>query len=257
VSQVRLGSPLAALRLLTRLPVPGAAGDGPAAVAGAVPYFPLVGLLLGAILAGCDAILRRWLEPAVVSALLLLLLALLTGGFHLDGLVDSADGLLAYTDPGRRLEIMRDSHVGAFGVAACALILLLQYTALAALPAGQRPTALLLMGLTSRWSIVLLAALFPYARPTGTGKAVREGATPGRAVPATVGTAGLAGLLGGLGGIALLLWVAIVTLALGRVAVGRLGGLTGDVYGAGVVLSEAAALVAAPLALGATPWWQP
>ena len=244
-----LGSPLPALRLLTRLPLAFGPPDDAEAVAASVGYFPLVGLALGAMLALLDALLGALLDRQVVDALLLLALALATGLFHLDGLMDRADGLLAPVERERRLEIMRDSHAGAFGVAALALMLLIEYAALGALPAGRRGAALLLMGISSRWSALALAGLFPYARPAGTGKAVHDGATPLRFALGTALAGVCAGVVAGADGVAGLGWVAIVSIGFGWLVARRLGGLTGDVYGAGVVVAESASLIAAPLLL--------
>jgi cobalamin 5'-phosphate synthase/cobalamin synthase len=244
-----VGSPFPAVRLLTRIPVPLGVPDDERTVAASVPYLPLVGLAIGSLLAAMDAGLRLLLATSVVDALLLVALAAVTGAFHLDGLMDSADGLFVRADRVRRLQIMRDSRVGAFGVAALALTLLTEYAALGALPPSARWLALALMGLTSRWSIPLVAALFPYARSEGTGMAVRAGATLPALAAGTAVAAGCAVALAGVWGLAMMGWVALVAVATGGFAAQRLGGLTGDVYGAVVVLSEVAALLAAPLLL--------
>ncbi len=137
---------LAALRFLTVLPVPGAHrlddADGSAAPSTslttgwgrATAWYPVVGLVLGAILVGLDWGLR-WLFPGgVAAALLLLAWVTLTGALHLDGFIDCCDGLLAPVPRERRLEILRDVHAGAFGIVGVALLLLTKYAALVALP---------------------------------------------------------------------------------------------------------------------------
>ncbi len=257
-----IGSPVPAFRLLTRVPIHAFPPDQTVDVERSVAYFPIVGLCIGAALMGADLVLHLVWPTPVVSALVLVTLALLTGGFHLDGLMDSADGLLGQAEPRRRLEIMRDSHVGAFAVIAVVLILLVQYSALTALGSptlwvadAPRWQALLLMGLLSRWAIVLLAARFPYARPSGTGKAIHDGASPTRAIVATLIAMVIAVALAGIGGLAMLALVGLVAISLGRYATSRLGGLTGDVYGAGVVISESTVLLAAPLLLHGQMGW--
>jgi cobalamin 5'-phosphate synthase/cobalamin synthase len=244
-----IGSPLPAVRLLTRIPVPLGAPDNERTVAASVPYLPLVGLAIGALVAAIDVGLRPLLASSVVDALLLVALAAVTGAFHLDGLMDSADGLFVRADRVRRLQIMRDSRVGAFGVGVLALTLLTEYAALGALPPSSRWLALTLMGLTSRWSILLVAALFPSARSEGRGLAVRAGATLPALAAGTTLAAGCVVALAGVWGLAVMAWVALVAVATGGFAAQRLGGLTGDVYGAVVVLSEVAVLLAAPLML--------
>jgi adenosylcobinamide-GDP ribazoletransferase len=250
---MRLGSPAPAVRLLTRLPLPASVPDDAGSIAASVPYFPLVGLAIGAALALLDALLRPVLQRGVVDALLLVALAAITGGFHLDGLMDSADGLLSSAAPERRLEIMRDSHVGAFGVAALALALLVQFAALGALPAEGRAATLLLFGLASRWGIVVMAAAVPYPRPSGMGKAIRAGAGPPVLVTSSLLAALLAWAVAGTAGLVLLLLAAVGFLSLGTWSTRQIGGATGDVYGAGVVLSETLVLLAAPQVLHGAP----
>src|SRR5574341_1897730 len=122
-----------AWRLLTIIPLPLIPPDSNRPAGLAAAYYPLVGLILGLLLAGADWGLSRFLPAGLESALLLALWAGLTGLLHLDGLMDSCDGLLPPRDPARRLEIMRDSRIGAFGAVGVVLLLLLKFNALAAL----------------------------------------------------------------------------------------------------------------------------
>jgi adenosylcobinamide-GDP ribazoletransferase len=250
-----IGDPLAAVRFLTRLPLPGGAADDAPAIRDSLHYFPLVGLGIGGLLAAADVLLREVVARPVVDALLLIALAVLTGLLHLDGLADSADGLLCQATSHRRLEIMRDSSIGAFGAAALVLVLLLQYSALSAIPLQARSTALIMSGLGSRWGIVLLAACFPYARNSGTGRAIREGANPARTAAATLLAMVCAILVSGPGGLLMLALVAAQLAVFGAYASRRLGGLTGDVYGAGVIVSECVLLISAPVILEAGSTW--
>ncbi len=134
------------------------------------------------------------------AALAMMLLALLTGGLHLDGLADTADGLGSRRPAEQALEIMRRSDAGPFGVAALVLVLLVQVCALASLPRGQAAAGLVLAAVTSRVAVVLATGA-PSARPTGFGALVAgRTSAAGRAAAAAALLAAVAGgglVLGG------------------------------------------------------------
>jgi len=240
---------LVALGFLTVLPVPGTdhspAGDWGRATA----WYPAVGLVLGAILAALDWGLRWLLPEGVATALLLVAWVSATGALHLDGFVDCCDALLVPATLERRLEILRDVHVGAFGAVGVVLLLLLKYATLLALPETVRAASLLLVPTLGRWGMTGAVLLYPYARSgTGLGRMAKTGAGWEQWVVATV-TALLAVALAwwlGLG------WVAPVLLTLGAVSAffvaqwirSKLGGLTGDAYGAVCEVGEVVCLLA-------------
>lgn len=217
---------------------------GPAAPdSRASAWFGVVGAVVGAVVG-----LAWWgaaeLWPPLVAAVLAVAVdAALTGLLHLDGLADSADGLLPPVDRARRLAIMTTPDVGAFGLAVLVLTLALRIAALAALT----PDPLLVVGLwaAARAGMALTMALVPYARDTGI-------ATPfhGRPVLAA-GASTLAGLVvagvarGGVAGSATAIAAAVVFVAVVALAVRRLGGYSGDVLGAAGVLAETAGLLVA------------
>jgi adenosylcobinamide-GDP ribazoletransferase len=238
----------AAFRFLTRLPIPGPPLEGDA-LGRALAFFPLAGAALGGILAGAAWLLGRNLAPGVLAVLLVAALAWLTGGLHLDGLADVADGLGgSHGDPARALAIMRDSRIGAFGAAALALVLLVKVAAAAALLGrggpGPAAWALLCAPTLARFAAVPLVVLFPYARPQGLGRAFHDGGGWRElALAAALAAAVLAwfGLRVALPAAVSLATVAVAALSIQR----RLGGLTGDAYGAAIELAEAAFLVAA------------
>lgn len=228
-----------AIQFLTVVPVTG----GPH-LAGAVRWSPLVGLALGAALAGVDLLLGPWLGPGVRAVLLVALLAALTGALHLDGLADSADGLLAPRAPADRLAIMRDPRTGGFGVVAVTLVLLAKAAALAELEGALRTPALIVTPALARWTIVGLARLFPDAR-AGLGSVWRAGSTSAALGLATALALVPAVALAGLAGV-VLSGVAVVTAgAVGLFSAARVGGVTGDVLGATVELVEATCWVVA------------
>lgn len=244
-----MGAFLAALQFLSTLPVPAGRELREEDWGRATAWYPAVGLVLGAILAVVDWVLARVLPGGVAAAVLLLAWVALSGALHLDGFADCCDALLVPVARERRLEILRDVHAGTFGIVGVALLLLLKYTALAALVDGNRLPALLLIPTLARWGMVGAVLRYPYARPgPGLGRKAKGGAG-GRQLAVATGTALLVtSLAWGLG----LGWVAaaLLFLVLGTVLVSagwirsKLGGLTGDAYGAICELAEMVCLLA-------------
>ena len=231
------GGAARALAFLT--PLGGAAAPSPSAL----PWFPVVGaglgLALGAVWWLADGL---WAAPVAAAVVVAADLAL-TGMLHLDGLVDSADGLLPpLSGADRRLEVMADPATGAFGVGAAVAVLLLRWTALAAL--APSPVLLAALWCASRLAMAEVVRVVPYARAEGLASAFRA-AGPGRVpVPGIVLGAGLVAFGGGdavVGVVAL----AVAGTAVVALAVRRLGGFTGDVLGAAGMVGETAGLLAA------------
>jgi adenosylcobinamide-GDP ribazoletransferase len=248
-----------ALSLFTVIPAGAGAGLGEGEAAAAVLWMPAVGLLLGgigasvmlAVGAGGATGARRLLGAALAVALV----AGLTGGLHLDGLADTADGLGSRRPAPQALEIMRRSDVGPMGVAALVLVLLIQVAALAAVPrTALGAAALVLAAVTGRVAVVL-ATSYPAARPGGFGALV-AGRTTARDRALTIALCGGAVVVAGLavgGGALTARWLAAALAGLlaggllQLVAWRRLGGMTGDVFGAIVELTTATVLVACAL----------
>jgi len=236
-----------------RLPDPGEASPGD--LWASMAFYPLVGVVLGLAAWGVYAGLLYVVTPLVGAALVIVGLELATRALHLDGLMDTADGYLSGAPRERALEIMKDSRVGAMGVFAAIAVIVVKVSALASLA---RPGAALglIVGLcAARLVPALDVRFFAYARREGTGAAFAGAGTTNGPVAAAVATAAAAGLLtgalahGGLRGAFFGLDLAATTVAIAigvQALVGRrLGGLTGDVYGLGVELVEALALVGA------------
>lgn len=232
----------AALGLLTRLPIvvdSGRAMDRGAAAAWA---YPLVGVVIGVILAAVTALLLVVGIPSgIVAGLVLAASVVMTGAMHEDGLADSADGLWGGWDKARRLEIMKDSHIGVYGVCAIALSLLIRWIALVAIISmGAYWVAFITAGALSRASMVALMAVLPNARDSGLSKNVGRPAT-GTVWLALLITAAFAVICG-------YSWTILIaigaTLGCGGIARTKIGGQTGDILGATQQITEIAVLIA-------------
>lgn len=235
--------PAAALQFLSIIPVRLPASVPGAAFPNAVAWFPLIGAGLGIFVAAADALLGRVLPLTVVSGLDLALLAVITGGLHLDGLADAIDGLVGNLPRERRLEVMRDGGVGAFGAAGLTITLLVEYGALVGLESTIRFAAIVATVAVSRWAMSLMLWAFPYARTEGSGSAFRAGLRPVHVSVAAITTLFVAFVALSLIGTVLFVVSLVVVFLVGSVAMARIGGCTGDVYGAGGELTFAASLV--------------
>jgi adenosylcobinamide-GDP ribazoletransferase len=223
-----------ALTFLTKLPWPWRGPAEAAALARSLFWFPWIGALLGLGFWGAWAGLHRILPGPAAVALLLALTVWITGGLHLDGLADTADGLGGGHTPADALRIMKDSRVGAFGVISLILALLLKFSLFLSLSAQTRGTeALVLYPVVSRWGMVLLAYLSPYARPEGgLGQAMTLGVSPRTLAGASLSAGALSLLILGVPGL-ILCGAAAALIWLGSLYFQRrLGGVTGDVLGA-------------------------
>ncbi|MCS6992952.1 MAG: adenosylcobinamide-GDP ribazoletransferase [Anaerolineales bacterium] len=217
-----------AFSLLTTLPISAPHIWNPGDSGRAAGWFPLVGLVIGLLVGGVHWLGGLVFPPLVTGALALTAWVVLTGGLHLDGLADCADGLLYPGTPEKRLEIMRDPRLGAFGAIGLALALLLKFSVLASLTPSTLPAVLLAASL-ARWCI-LPAGLLPPAKPGGMGADFAAGLQKTALVGSGFIPLGMACLLGvrGLLAAALGLLAAFGVLTLAK---NRLGGITGDVFG--------------------------
>lgn len=237
---------LAAWHFLTRVPLPGRHRATVTELGPCLAYFPLVGLALGAALAGADRLLGLALPPALQSALVLVLLIGLTGALHLEGLIDACDGVFYPGTPERRLEIMSDSRRGSFAIAGGAAMILLKFAALLSIPAASRAATIMAAPALGRWAMAWAVIAHPTAKQTGMAAALKQTARRRHLATASVFALLAAGLLLGLGGLAAAAGVWLVGAAAAAYFRSRLGGLTGDTYGAINELCEVAALIMAP-----------
>ena len=236
---------LIALTFLTRLPFPAPKVEiSSEDFTRSYRYYPLVGLVIGLLLWLLANALVLYFPPLVLGALLLSAELMLTGGLHLDGFMDSMDGLLSARSPEQILEIMKDSRVGAHACMALIGLLLLKFTLLASLNPAQF-SILLVMPMLSRWVFQIGVIGFPYARSQGLGKGIHETThwipfllTGSIVLGISFYLAEFAGL------IAFGVCVITVTLLASRIS-RLLGGLTGDLYGAFIEVSEVVCLLVA------------
>ncbi|MDX5381608.1 MAG: adenosylcobinamide-GDP ribazoletransferase [Rhodobacterales bacterium] len=239
----RPGDIAAGFVLLTRLPV--RATDAALARGAAAAWaWPVVGAVLGGI-SGMAALVAMSLGlPAPLAAGLCLgLMAMMTGAMHEDGLADTVDGFWGGWTRERRLEIMKDSHIGSYGVIALILSLGLRWMALSTLfEAGLALPALIAAGALSRAVMPVLMHALPPAREGGLARSVGrvdfDTAVLGAAVAAVMALLAL-----GLTALALVLAVTVAGWGAGALARAKIGGQTGDVLGASQQLAEIAALV--------------
>ncbi|MBU0675515.1 MAG: adenosylcobinamide-GDP ribazoletransferase [Proteobacteria bacterium] len=157
----------AAIRFLTILPLPGKRGNAECDLVSSLWFFPVVGILVGTVVAVTSLGLAPFLPKGLNALLAVGLLLAVSGGLHLDGLADCADGFFSSRPRARILEIMRDSHVGVMGVVALFLVLGAKWVAIGELPLAQMGKALFLAPVAGRCSMVMMMAILPYARSEG------------------------------------------------------------------------------------------
>lgn len=228
------------LAFLTVVPVRFREGEvSEADLAASRRTYPLVGAFIGLALAGISlALSASGATPSVSAFCLTAAAVVLTGGIHIDGVADTADGLFLAGGPGRRLVVMRDPHVGSFGVTAVVLTLLGKYAVVSGLSGTTRAWALLAAGVVSRSLVLVSAGTSAYARNEGTGRVLIDATDRRDAVVA--GAAALCvgwGCSGEAGLVAAGVTVAFAVVA-SRAVSARLGGITGDTLGALVESGE-------------------
>lgn len=249
-----LGQFGAAWTLLSRFPWPFAVPADLGAIGRGAWAFPILGALLGGIAGGAYWLTREiGVPPLVAAAIAFALLAFATGALHEDGLADTADGFGGGRTRARKLEIMRDSRIGTYGVVALVFVTLIRVGAVAALDGPQGFAALLAAGALARGIAAVPMCLLPHARADGLGRSAGRAPAPAAAIAIILGI-GIA-LLAALGyghapqaiGIAIALAM-LAALFVSLLAVRHIGGTTGDVLGATILAAEATAL--ASLAAG-------
>jgi adenosylcobinamide-GDP ribazoletransferase len=208
--------------------------------------YPAVGAAIGLALAGLSWILAKvGASPGVAAFLLVAFWASLTGGLHLDGLADTADGLFLWGDPTRRLEVMRDPRVGSYGLTAVVLVILGKFAVLNDLLGTSRAWAVFGSAVIGRTLVLVSAGTASYARHQGTGRILIEATTLRDASGAAALTLVIGILAAGWPGLVAGALALVLAWGLTRLAVARLGGVTGDTLGALVEAGELLVLLAA------------
>lgn len=229
-----------AVQFLTRLPVPINLTVNDRQLGLSVLYYPLIGLLIGGLLALLSLALTHVVVP-IQAALLLIFWVLVTGGLHLDGFADCADAWAGgLGSPERSLEIMKDPAAGPIAVIGLVLLLLLKWTILTEILLKSQLIGLIFVPMLGRSAILALMLYTPYLRQHGLGSTLTQ------ALPKTTAKAILiCCLLLGIYqlGFLAVLFAMLILLWIQKFAMHRLGGVTGDVYGAAVELVEVTALL--------------
>ncbi len=234
------------------MPIPESWAGGEKDLARSTPFFPAVGLLIGAMMALADYGLRWVLPTFPASVIVVIGMIAISGGLHLDGLADTADGALSSRPRERILEIMKDSRTGPMGVAAVVCVVSLKIATLSAVPAPFRSAAILLMPVAGRFAIVMMMSVLTIARHEGSLSSVflRD-----RSALQIVVAVGVLLVVGWIGASWMGLTAGAFSIAAGLVFAGyvrgKIGGFTGDTLGAACELAEIVpALVAAAWAHG-------
>jgi adenosylcobinamide-GDP ribazoletransferase len=213
-------------------------------------FFPLVGAIMGLVLVVVHhAAALLWHDRLVSAVFAVTTLVILSGGLHLDGLMDVCDGAFAAQNREEALKIMKDSRIGAFGALGAFSVLLLKVSLLASLSEPLRTPVLLLMPAVGRWVCVWVICQFPSALQSGMGKMFKQEVTGRHCLWATLVVAIIAGALLSWRAIFLMLFVCLVAYLVALQLSRRFGGLTGDCYGAICEVSEVLVLAAAPIVL--------
>jgi len=231
---------LAALRFLTIIPLPYRREVSPEEVGRSIAYFPVVGVIIGLILAGLNWLLGLFLPSGVVNGLLIVSLVIISGALHIDGFVDTCDGIAGHKTVEDRWRVMHDSRAGAFGIVGIFLLLLVKYVSLNSVPENLLMATLVLMPVVSRWAMVYAVFAYPYARPAGLGKVFKQEASWQRFTIATVITLAVAISLAQLAniayfymaGLAIMFGIWVIVVAMAAYLKQKFSGLTGDTYGA-------------------------
>ena len=227
----------AALGFLTVMPLPTRWHGSESDLGSSPAWFPLVGIMIGGTVALFDFGLGLFLPTTVVSAFSVLAMLAASGGLHMDGLADTADGFFSSRGRERMLEIMRDSRSGPMGVMAICSLLLLKTVTLAAVPAPQRISTLVLMPLAGRTALTVSLSALPYARPTGGLAGVfRTDGIQALLAAAVLMAAGW--LLQSYAGLVAAMASLAVTQMMAGYSKQKIGGFTGDTLGATCEVTE-------------------
>jgi len=203
----------------------------------------VVGVIIGLILVGLNWVLGLLLPSSLVNALLIVCLVVISGALHVDGFVDTCDGIAGHKRVEDRWQVMHDSRAGGFGIVGVCCLLLVKYISLNSVPEPLLMATLVLMPVVSRWAMVYAVFAYPYAKPSGLGKVFKQGASWHRFIMATLIVLVVAVVLARLAGLAIMLGIWIIVIAMAAYLKGKFAGLTGDNYGAINEVAEVGVLI--------------
>ena len=234
---------LSALQFLTVIPIRLKEANEQR-MAPSMVYFPLVGLLLGLFLIGVNALFSFLNFPSLaMNVITVVVLIIITGGLHLDGLSDTADAFLSGKPREQMLEIMRDSRTGVMGVLSLISVILLKIILLFSISVALQPNALMLMCVLSRWSAVAAMFFFPYARQEGKAGMFINGMNLKIFVLSAIAAVICASIAWQVRGLFILLIVTGFSYAAGKFSTKKIGGITGDTLGATIEIMEIVTLL--------------
>ncbi|MEM8534591.1 MAG: adenosylcobinamide-GDP ribazoletransferase [Chloroflexota bacterium] len=232
-----------ALRFLTIIPVPGMPPMSEASIARAIRFFPLAGAVIGLLLAVVGLIANTFWVVPIHAVIIVVAWGILTAGLHLDGVSDTFDAVMSWRPRERKLEIMKDSRVGAMGAMALIAILVLKIAFISTTGTGWLQ-AIILAPVLGRWADIYGIFWFPAAREGGLGRNFQSQVQRSDFTTATIITLVLALLLAGIQGLIAFFVVWGATHLIARWWTKDLGGLTGDTYGALCEIAEVITLAA-------------
>jgi adenosylcobinamide-GDP ribazoletransferase len=206
-----------------------------------VSFYPLVGLAIGGVMFGVMSGMSRFFSSQVCAAVALVLWVILTRAIHLDGFLDTCDGLFGGFTPEKRLCIMRDPRVGSFALAGGGVLLIAMFSAIES--TDNQVCSLLLAPVFGRWALSFAVVAFPYARPGGMGRVIKDNSHWQQLLIASFTTLVIAWFVGQWFGLIILGLVVIITFLWLRYVLRLIPGLTGDIYGATCVMIEALVLI--------------
>jgi adenosylcobinamide-GDP ribazoletransferase len=232
----------AAVQFMTRIPLPAFQYE-PGLVLGGAKFYPLVGALVALGGIGVERVLRGHLPSTVTALAVLVYLVIITGGFHEDGLADTADALGGGWTRERMLAIMHDSRIGSFGTIALCLALLARWALLDTMPSGSFALYLLAAHVLCRWTTLPLGAFVESARSDGLGAKLAHKIPLTSAAIGTVLAFLIAGWALRRDALAPIAAVIVITVLSGLYYRSQIGGITGDCFGATNQLAEIAVYV--------------
>ncbi|MCF8002068.1 MAG: adenosylcobinamide-GDP ribazoletransferase [Halanaerobiales bacterium] len=227
-----MNSFLIALQFISSIPVKKKLNYSEKKIGQSMLFYPLIGTLIGLLICCINIIIGNFLPSMLKSSILLISFVLISGGLHLDGLADSFDGLFGGKNKENMLKIMADSYIGVYGVIVIVLILLTKFILIDNLPIVHLNYILILVPTISRWSMTVALYLFPYAKKEGFGKAFKLYFKKRQFVVATIWVLLVSISLFLLKGLLVLAISFLVTILIAKYITKKLGGLTGDNYGA-------------------------